>query len=264
MSKRLAFVLVITLIVVWIGGYIMPHGYPPWSGVKKQTVFSLPIDMGELAARLGSPVTFDRRGDVIYADTFEHGLNKWYLGDVWENAEVYLSSAKALHGAYSCKMETSDAEGFQVWISRYFQPTVVGQVGVEVSYQLVDEQVDIELSIAHFTGTDEYAYHIKHDTSADTLYYQNATPEWVPVLTDAYATRSATGWNTIKLVVDLESEEFVRATFNDQGAPLSGYTSARTTIGTEAAIYIATQAWGDTDAVYPVYLDRIIVTQNEP
>lgn len=264
MRKRCAIALALIIAVVLTGVYIMPHGYPPWSGVKKQTVFSLPIDMGELAARLGSIVTFDRRGDVIWLEDFENGLNKWVEGTTFANAEVYLSAVSSFRGAYACAIVTSDQADGYTYLTRDFQPAVLGQVGVEITYQISDVEVDFDLGISHYTGSDEYAYRVKHDTSANKLYYYHRTAGWTEVLADVYGSTYPTAWNTMKLVVDLADEEYVRVVFNDQEASLKALTCPHTTIGADPGLNAIIRVHGDTDATYTAYLDNVILTQNEP
>lgn len=244
--------------------YLMPHGAPDWYGLKKETVFAIPIDLAELAVRLGSPVTFDRRGDVIWLDDFENGLNKWTLGTAFAHSEVYLSSAKAFRGTYACAIVTSDQLNGYTWITRSFQPAVVGQMGTEITYQIVDTEVDFDLGISHYTGSDEYGYRLKHDSSANKLYYLDSGSNWQEALANVYATTTPTGWNTMKLVVDFAAEEYVRAVFNDQGVPLAGHTCPHTTIGTEPGLGTVIRVHGDTSTTYQAYLDNVIITQNEP
>jgi len=64
------------------------HGTPDW-GVTAgaRTVYQM-TDLGELAVRLGSIVTHDRRGDVIFLEDFEEGMGRWRfprtpLGETW-------------------------------------------------------------------------------------------------------------------------------------------------------------------------------------
>lgn len=55
----------------------MPRGMPDWGEYSPQEVVSKLLDNAELAARLGSPVLFDRRGTVIFMDDFNCGVNHW-------------------------------------------------------------------------------------------------------------------------------------------------------------------------------------------
>lgn len=242
----------------------MAHGAPDWWGTEPTATVHPIQDAGELAARLWSPVTFDRRGNVVFMDTFQDGLNKWHLGDLYENAEVHLSVVKALVGAYSARLITPDSDTLFVWIARDFQPTVESKIGAEYSYQIIDSEVDFVVGISHYTGSDEYSYNIKFDTSAGKLYYQASNGDWVEAETGLVAGTAPTCWNTMKLVVDLSAKEYVRAVFNDTTVPLAGLVCPHTTIGSEAALYSHVRGHGDVSQTYTAYVDRVIITQNEP
>lgn len=54
------------------------YTYPDW-GVASGQLSSPDSDMGELAARLGSPTVINRSGRVIWFDRFEAGLSNWYI-----------------------------------------------------------------------------------------------------------------------------------------------------------------------------------------
>ena len=58
----------------------MAHGAPDWFGTTPQGMVHRVADLAELAARLGSPDVFDRRGNVLFMDSFENGQNNWSHG----------------------------------------------------------------------------------------------------------------------------------------------------------------------------------------
>ena len=71
------------------------------------TVFPV-TDLGELAARLGSIVSHDRRGDVIWLDGFEDGLDKWQPTTSGSGAAVDLGDHETV-GSLPLSFEFSHA-----------------------------------------------------------------------------------------------------------------------------------------------------------
>src|SRR3972149_3861472 len=57
--------------------------------------------MGELAARLGSAVIFDRRGDVYLVETWSSGRGAWALAASGVNAQAAISTAWSIHDGVS-------------------------------------------------------------------------------------------------------------------------------------------------------------------
>ena len=87
----------------------MAHGTPDW-GVTAGAVTTYQVtDLGELAVRLGSPISHDRRGDVIWWDDFECTLNKWQTVANGAGSSVALSDARARNGRYSALLISGSA-----------------------------------------------------------------------------------------------------------------------------------------------------------
>jgi hypothetical protein len=254
---------VLSLVVVEVIA-AMPHGYPPWSGVNTQTIFSLPVDMGELAARLGSIDTFDRRGNVIWMSSFEDGLAQVSPGRAGTGADVYVSALEAKSGAYSVKLiGGSDGERVGSALKALAYP-VLGRIGFE-SGVLVNSDVDyLQWSIWHWDGASGERYTVRWYPSTETLVYVDAASAEQTISADVPYINSGSLWNIIKLVVDLETGEYARVVVDDQGFPLEGIpgepyiaVSSRF-IQVEAAVYSRA---GNNDHAW---VDDYIVTQNEP
>jgi len=81
----------------------MAHGQPDYGMYTlANTIYRL-TDMGELAARLGSINTYDRRGDVIFLDSFESGLTAWSPSSACTGSDLVQSAKHARSGGFSAK-----------------------------------------------------------------------------------------------------------------------------------------------------------------
>ncbi|GAG01299.1 unnamed protein product, partial [marine sediment metagenome] len=67
--------------------YDMPDDYKWLPG---STRFPL-SDIGELAVRLGSLCSYDRRGEVIFIDDFGHGVNGYVLSHVGTGGKILVT-----------------------------------------------------------------------------------------------------------------------------------------------------------------------------
>lgn len=242
----------------------MPHGYPPWSGVKKRTVTSLPVDLGELAARLGSAVTFDRRGDVIFIDSFDSGYHKWIASYGGDGGGVHISTKTARTGAYSTKLVTGKASTGHASLDKYHFEPVLSKVGLEASFAPISADPLTRLSIYHYTGEGYYLFQVRYDYATETLEYLDSGPHWHELAAGLAFFPNYTSFNSLKLVVDLEDNEYERVVFNANTYPLKDV--AAVWVPGESAPYMALgiSAVGDADDNYTVYLDDVIFTQNEP
>lgn len=247
-----------------LGGYIMGHGYPPWSGVKKETVFSLPIDMAELAARLGSIVTFDRRGDVLWLTDFDHGLAEIYTVASGIGSDHCLSTITTYRGAYSLKLIPGSADGDYAAATKLLPYPVLSKFGLEASFTWHADVDYLYLRIIIFSGTQRSWWEIRlHETDGKIYYYDedgniqeiDDLPNW---LTSTYI------FHTAKLVVDAETGNYVRLIVDDTGYPLGDYSGEVVDDATPPDMRCTISVYTTVGNNPPIYVDGVIITQNEP
>lgn len=224
------------------------------------------IQMGiaELASVLTPCKRFDRRGNVVFQDSFEGGFNKWYGNTTGAGGGVGLAAERAWWGDYSLRMTTPVQAGGFSWISKVFQPTILEKIGIEVGYNVDDDPPEVWIYISRYDGTNYHLWIIKHDTDASELFYRSSGAAWVRFATDAYCDTSFYAWHTLKLVLDLSNNEYLRVLYNNQEYDLEGLASQSIASATTPRISVVFEIWGDDVANYDVFLDNIILTQNEP
>lgn len=242
----------------------MPHGTPDWGLVgPKATTFGLD-DLGEHAARLGSIVTFDRRGDVMFLDDFEAGLGKAIFTLNGLNAAAQLHTERPKSGAFCLRMVGgSDALRYCL-LSYWLGYPVLGSFGFEASVAFPGELESLWIRMLLYTGTRELTA---------TIIYDRATLEWrytprvgadIPFATNWQLLFHYPPYHTIKLVIDGAKETYLRAMIDDRwylGAqPLIPVTTLGLIPHLECEIWLVSRALNNDY----VTVDDIIITQNEP
>lgn len=242
----------------------MAHGHSDYGAAKPtSTVYSLQ-DMAELAARLGSIVTFDRNGDVIWMDDFESNLEKWSHVTSGTGALVELSAAAARNGGLSCLLKTGDAVNNLATIIHLGPPPVKSKVGLEVSFTVDDDLNYIYFRMLCYDGTNIHEINIRYDPANTTLAYRDSAGDWQNITTTLHLQEGSSMFHTIKIVVDLVNEEYCYIILDNINYDLSGIAYRLT--GSEAApsLYIDVRAYAGVDDNVSVYIDDVIITQNEP
>ena len=238
-------------------------GLPDWYDIKKAGAVSALGDLGELAARLGSIVTFDRRGDVLWLTSFECGLASVETATSGAGGAVVLSTASARNGGYSAKLTAGSDGGKYAQVLKRVHPTVVGKVGVEFSWARRPADTIITVFLAYFPSG---AYHyggLRYHGPDDVWQYLDKANVWQTLEADVDLFSGDAVYHTMKLVIDLETDEYVRAMLDGFEHSLEGVGMLGSFI--QAGPYVlALVDLTDILATNPyIYVDDLIITQNE-
>jgi len=222
------------------------------------------IDTGELAARLGSPVTFDRRGNVIFIEEFTDGLARWVTAGSGTGHTQSTTIERWNKRGISCKMTTGDAATNYKQL-RHFTPfPVVGKIGFEVSFTIDENAEYMSFYNVAFDGTYGHYGQFRFYPPAMELKYKDSTGDYVSLAAGLNLSTNDKMFHTFKFVHDIKTDRYVRAIFDSYTYDMSALTSFKdeetTSIGLQTYLYIRTGS-----AVSSVmYVDDVILTQNEP
>lgn len=242
----------------------MTHGFPDYGvGAPKQTIYAM-LDFGELAARLGSPVTFDRRGDVMWFDDFEHGPNKWATSLTGSGGSVDITNEKARTGALSCKVITGDSENDYAHIIHREPYPVLSKMGLEYSLLTAETTAVLYFIYDIYTGTYRHSAKIKLELATHSWYYGNSSGLWVALPTTAKLTQSSYTFHTVKLVIDTTTRKYVRLIGDNVSYDMSALSYRYVADATDPIIKVQLSFYPTEDASKTIYYDDVILTQNEP
>lgn len=246
----------------------MPHGAPDWWTYRTTSKSYNLKDMAELAARLGSIHTFDRRGDVIWFETFTHGLQRWSLNIGGAGASVVISPVSFLSDGVStlvtCRSNGNFTNGIQNWLP--FTPH--GDVGVEAAFTLDSQHTAFVLTLYTYDGADRTVAAIRYAPGTDTLDYlvdPTAPGTWTSLAPTQVITPANRLFSHMKLVTDPANNLYVRAILNHVEYPLTNipvFTAAD--VITTARLYVDLSYVGANLLNPTGYIDNVIVTEDEP
>ena len=242
----------------------MAHGSPDWGASRPVTTIYQLSDLGELAARLGSIVTFDRRGDVAWMDDFEDNIDKWVISAVGVGASAALSVDKARSGAKSAKLTTGDTVGAMTTLYRMFGlPVIKTRLGFEYSFVCHDDVAFYTHLGIYRLGT-LYITSLLYDHSIPALQIQKTNGAYED-LTAGLDLSAGDAWHTIKLVSDFSSDgEYVRVLLDNNAPSVLGRAARQTATALADHVRVLFSGRTLTAANNSMYVDDVIVTQNEP
>jgi hypothetical protein len=219
--------------------------------------------MAELAARLGSPDTFDRRGDVIHMTTFANGWGGWQrLGSTGaaHNICAYWGEYGNLHAWLTTGPNASDNV---ILRNTLFFPALGGQ-GYEASFVAVSGLRTFQLGAAVFTGSTLLDYRVQyiHTTGnleildADGYFHTLATPG---IMREGYGT-----YTVMKMVFNTLTGKYARVLINGSTYLADNYSAYATSSSTRKGVDYYLWVITDIAAAIDVAVGHIIITQNEP
>lgn len=240
------------------------HGAPDWDKYRPDSTTFPVQDMAELAARLGSINTYDRRGDVIHLEDFETGLSAVRTTTSGTGAAAVISPTAAKTGGYSIKLTAGSDETKIAGIILYLHPTLATSIGAEISWSLAPDDTMIELVVFHYTATARYTAAIRYHVNDDVWAYQDSADAWQTMETGLSLYSYANNFHTTKVVLDLTAHTYKRALLNSFATDLTDIPLSTFLATAEPRIEIRPRL-RHTGSTNPfIYLDNIIITQDEP
>ncbi len=242
----------------------MAHGQPDYGmyGIAS-TIYRL-ADMGELAARLGSIVSFDRRGDVVWLESFEFGDSAWSYTLAGTNSDAAPSAEYARSGGFALKLVTGTGANPYVIAQHLNYRPITSKVGVELSFSFKTGFDRFHLTVNDYDGSDATVYSVEIDKDGTNLRIRTGLVTWITLESafDLYA--DAGCFHIVKLVIDISTGKYVRLLINDQVWDISDYSGWESGSATLRNLGVVIHAYGDGDTSVDSYVDGVIITQNEP
>jgi hypothetical protein len=230
--------------------------------VRQSDVFVLE-DMAELAARLGSPMTYDRYGNFVWGCDFAHGLSEWVVSSTASSYTAELSNYSWLTKGVSCYLSADDASGAETKIARALSPVTSGPLGLSAALSLVNEFTGFYIGMELFVHNIVYHAYVKYVSAEGKLYYLDETNAWVVLGTPGVLYYTPTMFHNTKLVYDLAENDYVGFSLNGQWYSLADvplYIHAFESAPFLAVFIAVTSPAGLSGSMY---VDNVIVTQNE-
>ena len=243
----------------------MPHGNPDWwGGSPKETTYALG-DMAELAARMGSVVTWDRRGDVLLMDDFRHGISQCERTAYGDDGEIWLDAGWSRFGSLHAVLYGASSGLSQCNLTYTIPRPPYSKIGVEFSFGYHERVTYLQWRLTWYTGAQVHKARVRWNAANATLEYYHASPGWTQFATNIALTEKGAPVNTGKLVVDFVNHTYERFILNAATYAMTDYVySLDTDVVTPPQLTAEVQMEGQTGYHPQIGIDGFIITQNEP
>ena len=241
----------------------MAHGVPDFGVTNAPKTLYQVLEMGELAVRLRSIVSHDRRGDVLGLDDFENGLSKWLPGTSGSSALVQLSLERARSGLFSCRLVAGSTASCYAQIQRSFPIPVYSPVGAEISFNLDSAIDNFMLQVNVVTGTAVLLAAARWRDTTHDLQVQTGAAIWTTVATGLDLAEVESHFHVLKVVMDPTTKKYVRVILNDALYDVSALPVVSTPGALPRRLITVVQLTGRAGFNDVAYVDDAIYTFNE-
>lgn len=224
---------------------------------------SVPMGLGELAVRTHAPpIVFDRRGDVLRWVDFESATQKFIASTLGGTPTYNRSNTTATNGSFSYLISGAAAAD-SAQVAMQTNDFHVGNIGYSVSLASDDIKYSHRCNIYYYTGSDFYRATLKYDKNTEKLYYLNSSSSYVEIADIPYSANKY-NFSTFKVVVDLTNMKYLRAICFGNEYDLSEHTLYSTNSAVTRHIKGSSIITGIDATAFSVYIDNMILTENEP
>lgn len=225
----------------------------------------LTIGNAELAARLGSPMVYDKRGQVMFMESFEDGWYRWILNKDGLLAAGEITPTVAATGGYCVKLTGGSDDTNLAGIERRVASRPVGRMGLEFSFSVPGSWDYILASLYLYTGALVYIAAIKFVFATGNLRVLDEHLGYPIAGTGTALGGDAHWFNTIKIVGDVSTGLYNRLMFNNQEIPIPTNTlKVDDAVGVPPGVKVDIAFYSREGSNDVMYLDDIILTGAEP
>ena len=221
------------------------------------------VGLAELAARLGSPMSWDRRGQIVKAITFANGFSDCWGAKSGASADVYLSPYFAHVGGYSCCLVSGTTVGKSAQVRFYGEYAPADRVGLEVGFSVSTQPDYIYFNLRVWDGTRVHQLYTRLNNTTDKLQILNSAVVYVDVCAFQRPDVPQLSYR-VKFVADLSTERWVRVL--SRGVEYDVSAVETRSADSDATPYFEATAAAQEDGAtsHTIYIDSMIVTTNEP
>lgn len=242
----------------------MPRGQPDFGMYAAKEVASSVSDMGEVAARLGSIVIYDKRGDVVDFDNFEEPVLKWSHASGYGTgyARFTSSSVKSASQAVLLGVDTGTYSDYKMY--KYRSILASDRLGAEISFSKMPTNHLFRLQMIKYDGTTAHQATIVLDSVLKKIYALTPSGGEEDIVTGIVLYSGNFVFYTLKLVVDFSTDKFVRLMFAQTEYDISSYSLRTSSDTTSPMLEEWLQLTSKGSDAGEVTLDDYILTQAEP
>lgn len=221
-------------------------------------------DFGELAARLGSIQTHDRRGELIWYDNFSTGLGSWITVLSGIGSSISLAPVSSNNSGFSAKLTAGTTLNKSALMAYRLGIFSSNRFGIEFRFSLPEGFESVEFLCQVIKNNVAYQIEVKLYLSGGTLVLVDGNNVEHIIGTGISLGSAYIEFNNIKIVFDIDKLKYTRIIYTSTEYDVSSNTIKTSVSVGSNKVSSQIKIVGDGGASESSYLDYIILTGNEP
>jgi len=242
----------------------MAHGIKPYGRTAEMnTVYGLQ-DLGELAARLKSIDTFDRRGNVIWMSDMEDGMSPLERYGNPAAAVSVWSQDQARSGSFSIRCTTAAVAGSYAGIRKYLPYSVVGQLSLEISFTVPDVNAYHYFFFSLSAQGRDVTPQLQYIRQTQNFQLMDELFAWHDFAAPLVLREQVNMFHTVKLVCDFVEGRYMRIIVDGTEYNVSQFLCPNVPGGVQPFLMFNARYHTNVNVALTTYYDDVILKQNEP
>jgi len=223
----------------------------------------LQIGNAELAARTGSLMSYDGRGQYQYGYDFSGGLTSWITQALGTGAAVSLTPETYERGGYSVRLTGGSDGAKQATCYRRIDVMESKTFGFEVGVSIAASIDWLNIIATYRDGTTAHTAGVKYDDTNDLLRCRVPGPDWQTFATSYQMYHNASAYHVFKFVWDIDAGYYIRALIAGHLYDISAYQILTSADATAPYMDIAVTVQSRVANNDSVNLDYVVLTNQE-
>ena len=240
----------------------MPVGRPDWYVTGQSNVIETDFDTGELAARLGSCVNYDRSNKVIYLDNFTRLDSLYQITNVGVGVPLAINTNYAIYGGSSVSAQINLGAANNLQIYRPVRLWEDSRLSFEVAILWDQIPSVFNMTFYYSLGNLTYEPMIQIITGGTVLQVRDSLGLWHTLETFGTSIFTSSLWLTMKLQVDTENHDYISFRLNENYYDPSAYGYTTTPIVRPNQTLPYLRVWGNAGAALTFWLDHWLVAED--
>lgn len=222
------------------------------------------IGLEELAARLGSIVPYDLRGNIVLMEDFESELTEWTDSSEGDGSSATRQTRHKYSGDWSLKLHKISGVSRSAACHRHLHFPGITKYAAFCRFAWDDDCYDIGLSLLFRTETGTMRAQVNYDRSITTLNVRTTGNTKYEVDDALELGESTFIFFPMLVTFNLATGYYDKLYFADREYDISSVALYPTAIGGREQLTVMVEALADSAPALDTYFDDIIIAKNVP